>query len=105
MDDDFEADSFVVDNSEVEYESSLDELDMVDEFGSDDDPKRKTRWMTSHDMKGHERTSHDMKNINWHEKHEWTSHNKTWKDMTINEMTSLPNKSIQVHLSSKLFNF
>ena len=41
--DDFEVDSFVVDNSEVEYESSLDELDMVDEFGSDDDQKLKTR--------------------------------------------------------------
>jgi hypothetical protein len=41
--DDFEVDSFVVNNSEVEFESSLDELDMVDEFESDDDGKRKTR--------------------------------------------------------------
>ena len=34
--DEFEQDPFVVGNSVVEYESSLDELDMVDEFGSDD---------------------------------------------------------------------
>ena len=37
---DFEFDSFVVGNSEVEFESSLDELDMVDEFGSEDDVRR-----------------------------------------------------------------
>ena len=50
--DDFEVDSFVVNNSEVEFESSLDELDMVDEFESDDDGKRKTRWnMTKQNLK------------------------------------------------------
>ena len=38
--DDFEFDSFVVGNSEVEFESSFDELDLVDEFGSEDDAKR-----------------------------------------------------------------
>jgi hypothetical protein len=41
--DDSEVDSFVVNNSEVEFESSLDELDMVDEFESEDEGKRKTR--------------------------------------------------------------
>jgi len=50
--DDSEVDSFVVNNSEVEFESSLDELDMVDEFESDDDGKRKTRWnMTKQNLK------------------------------------------------------
>ena len=37
-------DSFVVDNSVVEYVSSLDELDMVDEFESDVEPSKKTRY-------------------------------------------------------------
>ena len=44
MDDDEVFDSFVVDNSVVEYVSSLDELDMVDEFESDVEPSKKPRY-------------------------------------------------------------
>ncbi len=40
---DFETDSFVVTNSDVEYASSLDELDLVDEFGSEDDKKKRKK--------------------------------------------------------------
>jgi hypothetical protein len=43
MDEYEEDDSFVVANSVVEYETSLDELDMVDEFESDEEVARKTR--------------------------------------------------------------
>lgn len=44
--DEYEDDSFVVANSVVEYETSLDELDMVDEFESDEEVARKTRFVT-----------------------------------------------------------
>ena len=43
--DDTVFDSFVVDNSVVEYLSSLDELDMVDEFESDAESSNKTRYL------------------------------------------------------------
>lgn len=39
----FEMDSFVVGNSDVEYESSLDELDLVDEFGSEEDKEQRKK--------------------------------------------------------------
>jgi hypothetical protein len=39
----FEEDSFVVGNSVVEYETSFDELDLVDEFGSEDESMKKSR--------------------------------------------------------------
>ena len=48
--DDTVFDSFVVDNSVVEYVSSLDELDMVDEFQSDVESSNKTRYLYSGDL-------------------------------------------------------
>ena len=57
MDDD---DSFVVGNSVVEYVSSLDELDMVDEFESDAEPSKKTRY-SDHSVTGHVRYSNGQK--------------------------------------------
>ena len=48
--DDTVFDSFVVDNSVVEYVSSLDELDMVDEFQSDVESSNKIRYLYSGDL-------------------------------------------------------
>ena len=50
--DEYEDDSFVVDNSVVEYETSLDELDMVDEFESDEEVARKTRLAKKREQGG-----------------------------------------------------
>lgn len=54
---DFETDSFVVGSSDVEYVSSLDELDLVDEFGSEDN-KRKIK------KRKKRRSSDDSKSAN-----------------------------------------
>ncbi len=58
MDEYEEDDSFVVANSVVEYETSLDELDMVDEFESDEEVARKTRLVIF--------TRKDTKNLQRH---------------------------------------
>ena len=56
--DEYEDDSFVVANSVVEYETSLDELDMVEEFESDEEVARKTRLVKKKGNKGVVKHSH-----------------------------------------------